>query len=70
MFNKRKGIHGEHLTYDMFRHAFEKAMAELGIEGKTGHCPSMTFVTKCYSAGVPEHIIKRIVGYRLGFTES
>lgn len=69
LFNKRKGIHGEHLTYDMFRRAFERAMAELGIEGKTGHCPRVTFVTKCYSAGVPEHIVKRIIGHSLGFTD-
>ena len=69
LFNKRRGIHGQHLTYDMFRRAFERAMAELGITGRTGHCPRVTFVTKCYAAGVPEHIIKRVVGHRLSLTD-
>lgn len=65
LFNDRFSQTGLHVTYDKFRHKFETIMAELGINGVTGHCMRVTFITKAYEARIPEHIIKRIVGHSL-----
>ena len=40
-------------------------MKYLGIPDKTGHCQRVTFITKCYQAGIPEYMIKRLVGHSL-----
>lgn len=65
LFNDRFSQTGLHLTYEKFRGRFESIMAELGINNKTGHCLRVTFVTKAYKAGVPEYMIKRIIGHSL-----
>lgn len=65
LFNDRFSQTGYHVSYDKFRHKFETIMAELGINNRTGHCLRVTFITKCYQAAIPEHIIKRIVGHSL-----
>lgn len=65
LFNDRFSQTGLHLTYDKLRHRFETIMAELGINNRTGHCLRVTFSTKAYASGIPEYIVKRIVGHSL-----
>lgn len=65
LFNDRFSQTGYHVTYDKYRHKFENIMRYLGINNKTGHCQRVTFVTKCYTAKIPEHIIKRLCGHSL-----
>jgi integrase len=65
LFNDRFSSTGTRLTYDKFRGRFKNTLIELGINGYTGHCCRVTFISKCYSAEVPEYMIKRIVGHSL-----
>ena len=65
LFNDRFSQTGYHLTYDKLRHRFETIMAELGMNNRTGHCLRVTFSTKAYASGMPEYILKRIVGHSL-----
>lgn len=65
LFNDRFSQTGYHVTYDKYRHRFEDIMKYLGIPDKTGHCQRVTFITKCYQAGIPEYMIKRLVGHSL-----
>jgi integrase len=65
LLNDRRSTTGLHITYDKFRHRFEATLAELGLGDYTGHCCRVTFVTKCYSAKIPEYVIKRVVGHSL-----
>ena len=65
LFNDRFSQTGYHLTYDKLRHRFETIMAELGMNNRTGHCLRVTFSTKAYASGMPEYILKRIIGHSL-----
>ena len=40
-------------------------MKYLGIKDRTMHCGRVTFITMAYACGLPENIIKRIVGHSL-----
>lgn len=65
LFNDRFSQTDYRLTYDKFRSRFSNTLGELGITGHTGHCCRVTFITKCYEVGIPEYIIKRVVGHSL-----
>lgn len=65
LFNDRHSQTGYRITYDKFRGRFSNTLNELGIVGYTGHCCRVTFITKCYACGIPDYIIKRVVGHSL-----
>lgn len=65
LFNDIFSQTGYHVTYDKYRRKFDKVMKYLGIPNKTGHCQRVTFITKCFKAGIDRYLIKRIVGHSL-----
>lgn len=65
LFNDRFSTTGTHVTIDKYRHRFEVIMKYLGIKDRTMHCGRVTFITMAYASGLPENIIKRIVGHSL-----
>lgn len=64
-FNCRSGNH-IHLTYDKYRHRFDRTMELLGFpEGHRAHDPRKTFVTMAKRAEMDEYAIKLIIGHHI-----
>ena len=61
--NKNKA---KSLTYDMYRHRFEKVMSALNVTNTySPHCTRHTFITKAKQYNVNEYALKRIVGHEI-----
>jgi integrase len=55
-----------HVTYDKYRHRFNKVVDELGLNSEhRAHDPRVTFVTRAKKAGIADAAIKKIVGHRI-----
>ena len=54
------------MTYDKYRHRFEKAIGILGLNPEhRAHDPRKTFITMAKKSGVDEYAIKYIVGHAI-----
>lgn len=70
LFNSPYSQTGLHITYDKFRSRFSEIMTYFNLRDSTGeyftgHSVRVTFTTMAYTAGIPEGIIKRMLGHSL-----
>ena len=56
---------GEQLTYDKYRHRFENALKDIGMEGHRPHDCRKHFITMAKNKGVDEYAIKMMVGHAI-----
>ena len=63
LFNDLNGQSGTHMTYDKYRHRFDKVKNALNMGYHHAHETRHTFITKAKESGVDEYLIKRIVGH-------
>ena len=64
LFNDENGQQGTHLTYDKYRHRFDKINKKFGMVHRP-HDTRHTFITMAKSAGINEYILKLIVGHHI-----
>lgn len=64
LFNDLNGQRGTYMTYDKYRHRFNKIMKRLDMKHHP-HETRHTFITKAKKTGVDEYILKRIVGHSI-----
>lgn len=62
LFNDPNGQQGTTMTYDKYRHRFDKVMDRLKMDHHP-HETRHTFITKAKLAHVDEYAIKKIVGH-------
>ncbi|MDO5349799.1 MAG: tyrosine-type recombinase/integrase [Lachnospiraceae bacterium] len=74
LFNDKGQTHSGSwkVTYDKYRHRFDKVMAALGMDpDHRPHDPRKTFITRAKKAGVDEYALKAMVGHKIeDITES
>lgn len=64
LFNDIDGQQGTYMTYDKYRHRFDKVMKHLNFKHHP-HETRHTFITKAKACGVDEYILKLIVGHAI-----
>lgn len=67
IFSGREYLFDDHITYDIYRHRFKKALLEIGIDHviHKAHDPRKTFITMAKKYGLDEYAIKFIVGHQV-----
>lgn len=64
LFNDANGQQGTYMTYDKYRHRFEKVMKCLKMQHRP-HETRHTFISKAKAYNVDEYILKLIVGHAI-----
>lgn len=64
LFNDANGQQGTNMTYDKYRHRFDKVMKCLKMQHRP-HETRHTFITKAKACNVDEYILKLIVGHSI-----
>ena len=57
---------GTKMTYDKYRHAFDKAIANINLSTEhRPHDPRKQFITMAKNSGMDEYAIKKIAGHSI-----
>lgn len=63
LFNDKYGQQGTHMTYDKYRHRFDRVVKELGLGEHHPHETRHSFCTYAKRCGLDETMINRIMGH-------